>query len=57
MQFGEKRVGQLFEYHHRLPMSELCKQLLRATFEHGEGLPQADDITIVLVRRLPEVVS
>jgi phosphoserine phosphatase len=57
MQFGEKGVGQLFEYHHRLPMSELCKQLLRATFEHGEGVPQADDITIVLVRRLPEVVS
>ncbi len=57
MQFGEKRVGQLFEYYHRLPMSELCKQLLTATFEHGEGVPQADDITIVLVRRLPEVVS
>jgi phosphoserine phosphatase len=57
MQFGEKRVGQLFAYHHRLPMSELCKQLLNATFEHGEGVPQADDITIVLVRRLPEVVS
>lgn len=53
-QFGEKRVGQLFEYHHRLPMSELCKQLMTATFEHGEGVPQADDITIVLVRRLPE---
>ena len=57
MQFGEKRVGQLFEYHHRLPMTELCKQLLTATFEHGEGVPQDDDITIVLVRRLPEVVS
>lgn len=57
MQFGEKRVGQLFEYYHRLPMSEFCKQLLNATFEHGEGVPQADDITIVLVRRLPEVVS
>jgi phosphoserine phosphatase len=53
-QFGEKRVGQLFEYYHRLPMSELCKQLMTATFEYGEGVPQADDITVVLVRRLTE---
>lgn len=57
MQLGEERVGQLFEYYHRLPMSQLCKQLLAATFEHGEGVPQADDITMVLVRRLPEVES
>lgn len=53
-QFGEERVGQLFKYHHRLPMSELCKQLLSATFEHGAGVTQADDITLVLLRRLPE---
>ncbi len=53
-QFGEDQVGQLFEYYHRLPMVELGKQLLTATFEHGEGVPQADDITVVLVRRLPE---
>jgi len=53
-QFGEKHVGQLFKYFHRLPMAELCKQLLTATFEHGESVPQADDITVVLVRRLPE---
>lgn len=56
-QFGEKRVGKLFEYFHHLPMSELCRQLLAATFEYGEGVPQADDITIVLVRRSPEVES
>lgn len=57
MQFGEQRVRQLFEYYHRLPMAKLCKQLLNATFEHGEGVSQADDITIVLVRRLPEELS
>ncbi len=57
MQFGEERVGQLFEYFHRLPMPELSKQLLTALFEHGEGVPQADDITIVLVRRIPEDAS
>jgi sigma-B regulation protein RsbU (phosphoserine phosphatase) len=54
MQFGEERVRQLFEYYHRLPMPELGKQLLNAVFEYGEGVPQADDITIVLVRRMLE---
>ena len=53
-QFGEKRVEQLLKYHHRLPTAELCKQLLRATYEHGEGADQEDDITVVLIKRLPE---
>ena len=52
-QFGEERIAQLFKFHHRLPMIELCKQLLHATFEHGKDVPQADDITLVLLRRLP----
>ncbi|MFC1688911.1 PP2C family protein-serine/threonine phosphatase [Pseudomonadota bacterium] len=54
MQFGEERVARLLKYHHRLPMSELSRQILRAAHEHGEGVPQEDDITLVLVRRLPE---
>ena len=53
LQLGEEKVGQLFRYHHRLPMSELSKQILLATFEHGSGVSQADDITLVLLRRLP----
>jgi hypothetical protein len=28
--------------------------LLQATYEFGEGTEQEDDITLVLVRRLPE---
>jgi phosphoserine phosphatase len=53
-QFGEERVARLLEYHHRLPAAELARQILSATFEHGEGVAQEDDITLVLVRRLAE---
>jgi len=51
--FGEERVAQLLKYHHRLPMAELSKQILRATYEHGDGVSQQDDITLVLLKRLP----
>ena len=54
VQFGEERVARLLEYHHRLPMVELSKQILNATYEHGAGVSQEDDITLVLVRRLSE---
>ena len=53
-QFGEDRVANLMDDHHHLPMSKLSKQLLNAVSEFGEGAKQADDITIVLIRRLPE---
>lgn len=54
VQFGEERVARLLKYHHRLPMVELSKQILAATLEHGGGAGQKDDITLVLLRRLPE---
>jgi sigma-B regulation protein RsbU (phosphoserine phosphatase) len=54
VQFGEERVAGLVKYHHRLPMEKLSKQILNATYEHGEGVTQQDDITLVLLRRLPE---
>jgi len=53
-QFGEERVAGLLQYYHRLPAKELARQILNATFEHGEGVEQEDDITIVLVKRLAE---
>lgn len=52
--FGEERVARLLQYHYRLPAAELARQILSATFEHGQGVAQEDDITLVLVRRLPE---
>jgi phosphoserine phosphatase len=54
VQFAEDRVAHLVKNHHRLPMVELSKQILNATYEHGEGVSQQDDITLVLLRRLPE---
>jgi sigma-B regulation protein RsbU (phosphoserine phosphatase) len=53
-QFGEERVARLLQYHHRLPAAELARQILNATFEHGAGVSQEDDITLVLLRRLPK---
>jgi len=53
-QFGEDRVAQLLDYHHELPMAKLSKELLQAVFEFGEDAIQADDITIVLIRRLKD---
>jgi phosphoserine phosphatase len=54
VQLGEGGVGRVFERYHNLPMAELGKQLLNATFEHGKGVRQADDITLVLLGRLPD---
>jgi phosphoserine phosphatase len=53
-QFGEDRVAALFAENHELPMSELTDRLVAAAFTFGGAAPQADDITLVMVRRLPE---
>lgn len=50
-QFGEERVGRLVEKLSELTMAELGNYLLKATFEHGAGVKQADDITLVLIKR------
>jgi phosphoserine phosphatase len=54
-QFGEERVAVLLGFHHNLPMAMLSKELLQAVFEFGGDEKQADDITVVLIRRLNEV--
>jgi phosphoserine phosphatase len=53
-QFGDQGVGSLIGLYHHLPMAKLGEHLLRAVFEHGAGVQQADDITVVLIRRLPD---
>ena len=52
-QFGEDRVAKLIMTNHHLSMAELSKLLVDAAFEFGGEAPQADDVTLVLVRRLP----
>lgn len=52
-QFGEQRVAQVMQSCHRLPVATLGKQLVDAARAFGGEAPQADDITLALIRRLP----
>ncbi len=52
-EFGEQGVADIMAAGHDLPMEELSDRLVRAAFDFGGAVPQADDITLVLVRRLP----
>ena len=52
-QFGEDRVAALITANYQLPMVELSQLLVDAAFAFGGDAPQADDVTLVLVRRLP----
>jgi phosphoserine phosphatase RsbU/P len=51
--FGEQRVAELISRMKHLPMREVAESLLSAVRQFGGGAPQADDITIVLLKRLP----
>ncbi len=53
-QFGEDRVAAVLKGGHQQSMADLCKDLIKSVKEFGGDAPQADDITLVLVRRLPE---
>jgi phosphoserine phosphatase len=53
-EFGEEGVASVMQQGHERPMSELGKMLVDAAFEFGGDVEQADDITLVLVRRLAE---
>jgi phosphoserine phosphatase len=53
-EFGEAGVAEIMRQGHTLPMAELGQRLVDAAFEFGGDVDQADDITLVLVRRLPE---
>jgi len=52
-EFGERGVAEVLAAHHDGPVERLADQLVSSAFEHGKGTEQADDITLVLVRRLP----
>jgi phosphoserine phosphatase len=53
-EFGEDRVAEVFRTNHDRSMSELGSTLVKAVMDFGGDAPQADDITLVLVRRLPQ---
>lgn len=52
-QFGEEGVAQLLRRYHDRPMPYLLGRLMEALREFGQGAPQLDDVTVVLIRRLP----
>ena len=51
--FGEEGVARVLRAHRGEPMAQLLEALLAALRDFARGAPQLDDITIVLVRRLP----
>lgn len=53
-QFGEQRVLDVIRRNQSLPMAELSQAVVNAAFDFGGDAPQADDITLVLIRRLPK---
>lgn len=53
--FGEDRVAAILEMSEDVAMSGLADQLLAATRKFGGSAAQADDMTIVLIRRQPAV--
>ncbi|HEX5354142.1 MAG TPA: SpoIIE family protein phosphatase [Rhodanobacteraceae bacterium] len=52
-EFGQDRVGAILQRDHALPMAEVCRNLMTAVERFAVGCAQADDITMILVRRLP----
>jgi len=54
--FGVSRTEAIFRENHDRPMAEVAQALLESVDRHAPGR-QADDITIVLIRRLPAAAS
>lgn len=50
-QFGEAGVGRVVQAHHHGSMAGLIERVREAVAAHANGAPQADDMTIVFVRR------
>jgi phosphoserine phosphatase len=53
LQFGEDGVAAVLRAHPGAPMAQVLEALLAAVRAFGAGAPQLDDVTAVLVRRLP----
>jgi phosphoserine phosphatase len=52
-EFGRGRVAEVIRRGRDLPMAELCQRLLAAADAFAGGIAAADDVTLILVRRLP----
>lgn len=54
VQFGQAGLMQIMNNYAGEDMRGLVQEIMRATYDHGGSVPQADDITIVLIQRLPD---
>jgi sigma-B regulation protein RsbU (phosphoserine phosphatase) len=52
-QFGEKRLGEVLCVDSNSSASDLVQRIVGAVQDHVGAAPQSDDITLVVVRRLP----
>jgi len=50
-QFGQAGLARVMDRHSHDSMDTLVQSIMRAAYDHGGPVPQADDITIVLIRR------
>ena len=51
-QFGEERIEAVLRENRSRPAAEIRDRLIAAVREHAAGAPQADDITVVVVKRV-----
>jgi phosphoserine phosphatase len=51
-EFGRGRVAEVIRHGQHLPMADLCQRLLVAADNFAGGIAAADDVTLILVRRL-----
>ena len=54
LQFGQQGVVNILDNNREASAQELVDMIMTGARQHGGTAPQADDITIVLARRLPE---
>jgi sigma-B regulation protein RsbU (phosphoserine phosphatase) len=50
-QYGEHRLRELLLAHREEPASAVVDQIIAAVQKHAEGVPQMDDMTVVVVKR------
>jgi phosphoserine phosphatase RsbU/P len=50
-QFGEERIAAVLQENRTRPAADIRDRLVAAVREHAAGAPQADDITVVIVKR------
>ncbi|RMG63551.1 MAG: GAF domain-containing protein [Calditrichaeota bacterium] len=56
-EFGEERLAAFFVERRHLPLDQLQHELYSRIEEYAGGLPQADDMTLVMLRRQPEPIG